>query len=65
MISQKFQRGQPQVPTGRQTEMWLVTVCDFRPISCYISEAVQDSDIVAMLVMCDTHWLYIEWLSDD
>jgi len=44
--SAKLQRGHPQL--GPQTEVGYVKIGDFRPISRYITEAVQDRDIVTM-----------------
>jgi len=45
-ISTKFQRGHPQ--QKRHIEMGYVQIGDFRPISRYISEIVQNRDIVTM-----------------
>ena len=45
-LSAKFQRDHPQ--RGRQTEVGYVQIADFRPISCYISEMVQNRDIVTL-----------------
>ena len=45
-ISPKFQLGHPQ--QGHQTEVGYGKSDDFRPISRYISETVQDTEIVTI-----------------
>jgi len=45
-ISAKFQRDHPD--WGHQIEVGYVQIGDFLPISRYISETVQDRDIVTM-----------------
>jgi len=45
-ISAKFQRGHPQ--QKRQVKERYVQIGDFRPIVRYISDTVQDRDIVTM-----------------
>jgi len=49
-ISVKFQRAhpQPQAPSGAPNGGGVDYNSDFRPISCYISETVQDTDVVVM-----------------
>jgi len=42
----KFQRGHPQ--RGRQIKVGYVKIGDCLPVSCYISETVQDKDIVTV-----------------
>jgi len=34
---------------------------DFRPVSCYISEAVQDRDIVTIKTLIGTRMCSIDW----
>jgi len=55
----KFQRGHPQL--GRQIQVGLVTVGNFRPISCYVSETVQDRDIVTM--GCNRNSCVLYWMA--
>jgi len=45
-ISTKFQRDHPQ--RGRKIEVGYLRIGDFRPVSRYISEMVQDMDIVTV-----------------
>ena len=45
-LSEKFKRGHPQ--RGRQREVGVGRNGDFRPISGYISQTVQNRDIVTM-----------------
>jgi len=45
-ISSKFQQGHSK--RGQQIGVGLVQIGDFRPLSRYISETVQDSDIVTV-----------------
>ena len=51
-------------PTGRQIEVGQVHIGAFWPISRYISETVQDRDIVTMLIGTrkrSIEWCYFQW----
>ena len=55
--SAKFQRRHPQ--RGRQIEVGYVQIGDFRLASRYISETVQDSDLIVSR-MCCFEWRYFQ-----
>jgi len=45
----KFQGGHPNGGAKFRWGRLKIKICNFRPVSCYISETVQDRDKVAMI----------------